>query len=76
MPIVESVGSIHRGNANEPDLNEAIEAAKTEAILRCYAEGNLDPDYIRQAQIDARDAVLAEFYPSEPTDDPAPLRRL
>lgn len=64
--VVEAVASMvshgvldDSGTEASAQLNRRIVDAMVAAVQKAQADGVTDPDLIRQAQLDARDAVLA-----------------
>ncbi len=59
--VVEAVASMtsHGILGDDATLNQRIMAAMVAAVEKCQAEGITDNEAIRQAQLDARDRVLA-----------------
>lgn len=62
--IVEAVASMtapgELGEAEGIAKVKRLQDAMVAAVMQCQADGVTDPEVIRQAQIDARDKVLAE----------------
>jgi hypothetical protein len=59
--IVEAVGvSANVGLPRRPDLAKALEAAMSQAVKDCYAQGVTDPDKIRAQMMEAREQVLGQ----------------
>lgn len=63
--IVEAVGTISLktpGGSGSVTLGRLIEAAMSQAVLDCYAEGISDAKVHHARMLEARDRVKAEFY--------------
>lgn len=80
--IVSAVGSASWGRDTDANksrgggraLSKAVEAAMSQAVLDCYAEGISDPAVHKERMMQARQAARERFFaapPNPPSETPA-----
>jgi hypothetical protein len=61
--LVEAVGVA--SISDTPGLSKVVEAAMSQAVLDCYAEGIIDPKIHRERMMQYRAKAKAEFYAAQ-----------